>query len=88
MPYRVEYSNIVIKEHIPKLSTTAKKQIQKAIEAKLTQSPLIFGKPMQYSYKGHRRLRVSDYRVIYRIEEEQKTVYVVAIGHRKDVYDE
>jgi mRNA interferase RelE/StbE len=32
-----------------------------------------------------RRLRVGDYRVIYRIEGENLTVH--AVGHRKDVYD-
>ncbi|MDZ4838686.1 MAG: type II toxin-antitoxin system RelE/ParE family toxin [Bacteroidota bacterium] len=38
--------------------------------------------------KGHRRLRVGDYRVIYRIESETNTVIVVAIKHRKDIYED
>lgn len=86
--YTVVYSNIVIKEHIPKLSKSAKKLIQKSIEARLTVDPLHFGKPLRYSYKGHRRLRVSDYRIIYRMDEKSLEVFVVAIGHRKDIYDE
>ena len=32
-----------------------------------------------------RRLRVGDYRVIYRIEGDNLTIHTV--GHRKDVYD-
>ena len=32
------------------------------------------------------RIRVGDYRVIYRIEEDRLLVLVVRIGHRKDVY--
>jgi len=32
-----------------------------------------------------RRLRVGDYRVVYRIEGDQLTIHTV--GHRKDVYD-
>ena len=32
------------------------------------------------------RLRVSDYRIIYTIQEEALIVLVVKIGHRKDVY--
>ena len=34
------------------------------------------------------RLRIGDYRVIYEIDKERKTVIVLFIGHRKDVYDE
>lgn len=49
--------------------------------------PVGLGKPLRYSLKGHRRLRVSDYRIVYRIEAEKNTVVIIAITHRKDVYD-
>jgi len=32
------------------------------------------------------RLRVGDYRVIYKIEDEFLVVLVVRIGHRKEIY--
>lgn len=32
------------------------------------------------------RIRVRDYRVIYEIDEEQQTVTVLHVGHRRDVY--
>jgi mRNA interferase RelE/StbE len=32
------------------------------------------------------RIRCDDYRVVYSIEDEQLVVFVVKIGHRKDVY--
>ncbi|MBU4270089.1 type II toxin-antitoxin system RelE/ParE family toxin [Candidatus Dependentiae bacterium] len=32
------------------------------------------------------RLRVGDYRVIYSIKHEKIIIYIVAIGHRKDIY--
>ena len=66
------------------MSTDAKIFIKKAIEERLTVDPIGFGRPLRYSLKGHRRLRV----VIYRIIPENKTVLIVAIKHRKDVYDE
>ena len=50
--------------------------------------PIGFGKPLRYSLKGHKRLRVSDYRVVYRIDPQTKTVFIVAIKHRKDVYED
>lgn len=33
------------------------------------------------------RIRVGNYRVLYKIDDEQKIVTVVHVGHRKDVYD-
>ena len=77
----------MIRTHIPNLSSTARILIKRAIEERLTANPVGFGKPLQYSLKGHRRLRVSDYRVIYRIEAQTNTVIVIAIKHRKDVYE-
>ena len=33
------------------------------------------------------RLRVGDYRIIYCIDDGKVTVLVLAIGHRREVYD-
>ena len=33
------------------------------------------------------RLRAGDYRIVYCIKREKIIVYVVAIGHRKNIYD-
>lgn len=32
------------------------------------------------------RIRVGDYRVIYEIDDQQQTVTVLHVGHRRDVY--
>ena len=32
------------------------------------------------------RLRVGDYRVLYDVYHEEKVVYIMRIGHRKDIY--
>ncbi|MCX7116599.1 MAG: type II toxin-antitoxin system RelE/ParE family toxin [Legionellales bacterium] len=84
--YQVEYLESVVEDDIPDLSTSAKKLIQKAIEERLMVDPIGFGKPLRYSLRGHRRLRVSDYRVVYRVEPNSHTVIIIAIKHRKDVY--
>ncbi len=36
--------------------------------------------------KDHWRLRVGDFRVIFRIDADQDAVFVLHIGHRRDVY--
>ena len=85
MKYRVEYLESVVGEDIPKLTKAVRNQIRKAIEQKLVSHPIEFGKPLRYSLKGARRLRVGDWRVTYTIEEPDLVV-VVKIGHRREVY--
>jgi mRNA interferase RelE/StbE len=48
--------------------------------------------PRPYGYKKLKgrpgyRVRTGDYRIIYNIEDNILTVYVLTIGHRKDVYE-
>ncbi|MBU0628781.1 MAG: type II toxin-antitoxin system mRNA interferase toxin, RelE/StbE family [Nanoarchaeota archaeon] len=42
------------------------------------------GKPLRYDLKGHRTIRVSQFRIIYRIEKE--SIIINCFDHRKDVY--
>jgi len=86
MSYIIEYHKKVIKKDIPLLPLVVREQIKRAIEKRLMVDPIGFGKPLQYSLKGYRRLRVGDYRIVYRIESIK--VIVVAIKHRKDVYED
>lgn len=85
MSFRIEYLETVVRADIPALPKRARDRIRRAIETKLATDPVAFGKPLRYSLKGARRLRVGDYRVIYRVEPPE-TVLVVKIGHRRDVY--
>lgn len=63
-------------------------QIVKAIRERLCIAPMDYGKAMRRNYKGYRRLRVNDYRVIYTVDPEgDHDVTIHAIGNRKDVYE-
>lgn len=84
----VRYVDSVLSDDLPSLPKSAKDMIKRAIENRLTTAPAQYGKPLRRSLAGHRRLRVADYRVIYRINETAKTVYIVAIGIRQDIYEE
>lgn len=85
--YRIEYTAEVVEKQLPGLPKTIRERILKAIEARLTIAPHDYGKPLQYHLKNYRRLRVGDYRVIYRVHEEKILVLIIEIDHRKDVYD-
>ena len=82
--FDIIYHLDVAETDIPKLSPFDKNKIRKAIEEKLTAHPEMFGKPLRRSLKGYRKLRVGDYRIIYRIEG--KEVKIFYIGHRSIVY--
>jgi mRNA interferase RelE/StbE len=73
-----------IPDDLKQISAPIKKDLQKAIEEKLTTAPEFFGKPLQFSLKGLRSMRVGDYRVIFVIE--RNTVHIVLIKHRSVAY--
>jgi len=49
-----------------------------------------YGSPLRYKLKGYWKLKISDYRVIYKIEKEEIKVPVLKIGKRRDeeIYNE
>ena len=83
--FEILYHPLVIKNDIPSLPKVVRKKIFKAIENRLLTDPIKYGKPLRYSLKGHRRIRVGDYRVVYRIIPPLQ-VLILVICHRKDVY--
>ena len=85
MNFEVRYHEDVRREDIPKISKERQNSIKKAIDEKLTARPEVFGKPLRHSLKGYRKLRIGDYRVIFRIEST--SVKVFAIQHRSVVYE-
>ncbi len=52
----------------------------------LLDNPHRVGKPLTRELSGYHAARRGAYRVIYRIDEAERTVHVVRIDHRADVY--
>lgn len=44
------------------------------------------GGVLKGEYSGLRRIRIGSYRVVYEVHNEQLTVLVIRIGHRREVY--
>lgn len=60
--------------------------VQRRVSAKLAgYASTGIGDVRALSGRPGRRLRVGDYRVIF--NETEETIEVLAVGHRKDVYD-
>ena len=82
--YKVIYHPDIPKCDLFRIPQNIKETIRRAIEERLTPDPFMAGEPLRHSLKGHRKLRVGDYRVIYRVQGS--TIIILKIGHRKDVY--
>jgi mRNA-degrading endonuclease RelE of RelBE toxin-antitoxin system len=52
----------------------------------LLDNPHRVGKPLARELSGYHSARRGAYRVVYRIDKAQRTVHVVRIDHRADVY--
>lgn len=61
-----------------------KERIQKAIELRLLINPEKYGEPLKRGLKGYRKLRVGDYRIIYKVDSSN--IIIFKIGHRKEAY--
>ena len=75
-----------VKKDLKNIPQKTKYLIKRTIEEKLMLDPLRFGTPLRRSLKGLMKRRVGDYRIIYSIEKKTITIFVIKIGHRKEVY--
>ena len=81
--YRIEWKNSAIKS-IKVVPKNYREELIREIE-KLSISPLL-GKKLQGSKEEFRRIRISNYRIIYYINYQTKSIIIVKFGHRKDIY--
>jgi len=84
LTFELRYHPDVRDVDIPQLNETLKKRIKKAIEERLSISPHQYGEPLRKTLKGYWKLRVGDYRVVYKVERNE--ILIFAIINRKDVY--
>jgi mRNA interferase RelE/StbE len=82
--YAIIYADDVVNKDLPIILEPWKTEIKRAIAAKLMTRPEVYGRPLRRSLKGYRKLRVGDYRIVFRIEENKVKVFV--IQHRTTVY--
>jgi mRNA interferase RelE/StbE len=85
MPYRLAYHPEVRTKDIPAINQNLRERISKAIETRLTTEPQRYGEPLRRTLKGYWKLRVGDYRVVFKIVKSELWIYGVI--HRRDVYE-
>jgi mRNA interferase RelE/StbE len=57
-----------------------------AIDGPIATNPHRVGRPLDDPFDGYHSARRGTYRIVYRINEEKRTVEIHSIRHRRDVY--
>jgi len=83
--YRIRYTPEAA-GRIRKLHPDVKQEIRDAIRT-LQDSPLT-GHTLQQELFGYRSYRVRSYRIIYRLNDDERTIDVVFIRQHRNVYEE
>jgi len=86
VPLTVNYHPDVKEVDLPRINVKMRERIRKAIESRLMTAPQEYGLPLRKSLRGYWKLRVGDYRVVFKIEG--KLVYILGIHHRKTIYED
>lgn len=85
MPFELRYHHDVKAIDLPLINEKLKDRIKTAIETRLTTAPHQYGEPLRKTLKGYWKLRVGDYRVVFKIVGSE--VRIFGIIHRKKVYE-
>jgi len=84
LAYQIKYHKSV-KEDLNGIDNLSKIRIKRAIKTRLPVEPIKFGEPLKRNLKGFRKLKIGDYRIAYKVAEEE--ISILGIKHRKDIYD-
>ena len=82
MGFNIKFKESSLKE-LKKISKPDAKQIVFKVISDLSRDPLSYPE-LKGDFKGLRKFRVGDYRVIFTVVEND--ILVLRVGHRKDVY--
>ena len=85
-PYRVEFlgpARRAVSERLPEPVAAA---VLEFCAGALADHPHRVGKPLFGPLTGCHGARRSTYRIVYRINDEQRLVHVLDVAHRRDIY--
>lgn len=82
--YKVELSKNVRKKDLPNLPKSDVAKIVKRIES-LADNPFPEG-AIRLKGREEWRIRQGNYRILYLVQYEIVTIFVVKVGHRREIY--
>ncbi len=85
MTYAVEVAPAAVRQ-LRKLDAPARRRVQAAIEL-LADNPRPPRSRKLVGGAGEWQVRTGDYRIVYEIHDGRLVVLVIAVGHRREVYE-
>ena len=82
--FELEYTKAARKD-LRKLDQVPRARIGEAIDG-LASDPHPPGSRKMIGSEALFRIRVGDYRVIYEVRNEVLTIFIIKVGHRKNIY--
>lgn len=88
MTWKIEWDDRARKE-LRKLDSSIQKEILSYLRFRIMESnnPRLFGQSLAGNKAGLWRYRVGNYRIICKIEDDTLIVFVIGVGHRKEIYE-
>ncbi len=84
MTYRIEVTPAAVRQ-LRKLDSQARRRVQAAVEL-LANDPRPSGAEKLVGGNGEWRVRTGDYRIVYEVNDGVLVVLVIAVGHRREIY--
>ena len=82
--WQIKVHRLVLDEDFKKINKKDQSIILKTIYKKLSTAPKEYGAPLRHELKGLWKLKVSGYRVVYKVEDEHIRIIVIKVGIRRD----
>jgi len=88
LTWNIEWDDRARKE-LRKLDSSVQKEILGYLRTRIAESnnPRVFGQILSGNKAGLWRYRVGNYRIICKLEDNILVVFVVGVGHRKEIYE-
>ncbi len=85
MTYVLRYHPKVVEDDLPEIPANIRERLGRSLRTRLTSVPERYGAPLKGSLRGYWKLRVGDYRAVFRIVGSE--VWILAVIHRSRVYE-
>jgi mRNA interferase RelE/StbE len=85
VPFDLLYHPDVARADLLPIPLNVRGRLADAVARRLHEAPERFGHPLRGTLKGYWKLRIGDYRAVYRIVGTE--VWILAILHRRQVYE-
>ena len=84
MRYDLEFTSSALREFRALDSQIQARVLRKIIG--LQSNPFPSGNKKLQGMPGHHRIRVGDYRIVYRVNGDRLVIVIVRVGHRREIY--